>query len=225
MRIPCLRGAQWSTVQLLSEMSRHKWGITHAELGDLPFHAHGPHSGPTNDGDTAASGPLEALPADFGGEPGGGASPSALWEICWRDRDPACSPPPPTRGEVDESSRSNPGAVGSPGDAEGDRSPAEEEGGSDGDVDAAGGDEFSERERAFLAERRAAVEEPGPEGDPMLQALIARVDALVAQRQEAARRFVPHGAGHHTHSSGEEADRRLVDTLFIADAGLKKYKL
>ena len=63
----------------------------------------------------------------------------------------------------------------------------------------------------------------------MLQALIARVDALVAQRQEAARRFVPHGAGHHTHSSGTAQVRRptdaLVDTLFIADAGLKKYKL
>lgn len=198
-RIPCSRRLQWSTVQLLSEMSRHKWGITHAELGDLAFHAHGPHPDPMNDGDAGASGSLEALPADFGGEP----SPSALWEACWREREPACSPPPPIRGEVDESSRSNTtSAVGRTGDAEGVLSPAAEEGG--GDAGSGGVDEFSERERAFLAERRAAVQEPGPEGDPMLQALNARVDALVAERQEVARRFVPRGASSHV--SGEEAN-------------------
>ena len=63
----------------------------------------------------------------------------------------------------------------------------------------------------------------------MLQALNARVGALVAQRQEAARRFVPHGAGHHTIITHTAQVRRptdaLVDTLFIADARLKKYKL
>lgn len=56
----------------------------------------------------------------------------------------------------------------------------------------------------------------------MLQALNARVDALVAQRQEAARRFVPHGAGHHTHSSGEEADRRPRRHLIYCRCGTEK---
>ena len=31
--------AQWSTSQLLSEASRHKWGLVRAQVGDIPFGA------------------------------------------------------------------------------------------------------------------------------------------------------------------------------------------
>lgn len=191
--LPCAVCLQWSTVQLLSEMSRHKWGLTHAEVGDLPFHLHDTRASPASGGGSGGgSGPVEALPADFGGE----QSSSALWDACWREREPACSPPPPTRTEGEEGEETSPaGARGGMGDAP---SAAEEEGEAHGEaVDEEGeslDDEgLSARERAFLAERRAAVEGPGPEGDPMPQALDARVDALVAERQAEARRFVPRG--------------------------------
>lgn len=74
MRACIVQGcAIWSTKQLVSEISRHKWGLVRAAHGDVPFDV------------AAQAAPAEQADADA----------PALWRACWRDRRPTCTPSMP----------------------------------------------------------------------------------------------------------------------------------
>ena len=105
---------------------------------------------------------------------------STLWASCWSDRTPVCSlppPPPPLAAQPPPPGQNQ---------AEGSQAVIEEQ---DEDVEEIdeGEEEFSSEERAFLAERRAAVEHDRAVDPLQMAAIEARVDALVAERREAAR--------------------------------------
>jgi hypothetical protein len=75
--------AVWSTAQLLSEVSRHKWGLAAARGSDIPF-----GGGP----------PVVERVEEEGGTPAPGPPPE-LWEACWRERSPtATAGIPPSEG-------------------------------------------------------------------------------------------------------------------------------
>lgn len=95
VRLGVVQGiAIWSTTQLLSECSRHKWGLAEGALQDLPFG--GPEEGGAEQegadstlavDDSAATMTMAAATRPF--------APQSLWAACWRDRNPDCSPAPP----------------------------------------------------------------------------------------------------------------------------------
>ena len=83
-RVVIVQGcAVWSTAQLLSEVSRHKWGLAAARGSDIPF-----GGGP----------PAVERVEEEGGTPAPGPPPE-LWEACWRERSPtATAGIPPSEG-------------------------------------------------------------------------------------------------------------------------------
>ena len=96
--------AVWSTAQLLSEISRHKWGLASAAVADLPFDAEPPSNGvapwsadqtessaeaPTGTTEDDASAPAADDTALL--DASRAIREPALWQACWRDRRPACT--------------------------------------------------------------------------------------------------------------------------------------
>ena len=83
-RVVIVQGcAVWSTAQLLSEVSRHKWGLAAGRGSDIPF-----GGGP----------PAVERVEEEGGTPVPGPPPE-LWEACWRERSPtATAGIPPSEG-------------------------------------------------------------------------------------------------------------------------------
>ena len=85
--------AIWSTEQLLSEMSQHKWGLVTATRADLPFGCTPPPADhPAEEGEAEASEGHEEMEATAGASAG---LPLKLWARCWQEREPLCTPEPP----------------------------------------------------------------------------------------------------------------------------------
>lgn len=86
--------AIWSTMQLLSEMSRHQWGLCRAREGDVPFTTPiSAAAAPTSVQGTFGT-ELEASSEEMIGEAEEGGKGQAtdeaqLWLKCWRTRHPA----------------------------------------------------------------------------------------------------------------------------------------
>lgn len=93
-RVVIVQGcAVWSTEQLLSEISRHKWGLARSACTDVPFGSAAPRTrarGTLAAGDETIEVDDDETEEARPDQTSGPATP-AVWQACWLERRPICT--------------------------------------------------------------------------------------------------------------------------------------